>query len=373
MSDVPLARKAPSKIIRDRGDQHATCGPPSSCGAPSLSSALLLGVTCLALLPGPLAQGAELFRLPTANRALFEPGGEERFFVGTTGKPWTSGTFGCVRSGGGQMHEGLDIRCLKRDKRGEPADPVLATADGAIAYFNTRPSLSNYGNYVVLRHSVEGLEVFSLYAHLKEIRADLKLGQNVKAGEPIAVMGRTTNTREGISKERAHVHFELDFLLNERFPAWYKKAFPTQRNDHGPWNGQNLVGLDPRSLLLAQQAHGAKLSLLSFVRSQTPLCRVLVRDAQLSWAKRYPALVRRNPLAEKEGIAGYELALNFNGVPFELIPRAASEMITTAKVQLLSVNAVEAQKNPCRRLVAQKGNRWELTQHGLSLLELLTY
>ena len=53
---------------------------------------------------------AQPFQLPTANRALFEKGGEERFFVGTVGKPWTSGTFGCVRSDGWQMHEGLDIR-----------------------------------------------------------------------------------------------------------------------------------------------------------------------------------------------------------------------------------------------------------------------
>src|SRR5260221_2794610 len=95
---------------------------------------------------------AQTFQLPTANHALFEPGKEESFFVGTVGKPWTSGSFGCVRSGGWQMHEGLDIRSLQRDKRGEPIDPVMATADGAVAYFNKRPSLSNYGNYVVLWH-----------------------------------------------------------------------------------------------------------------------------------------------------------------------------------------------------------------------------
>ena len=316
---------------------------------------------------------AEQFRLPTANHALFEPGGEERFFVGTVGKSWTSGTFGCVRSGGWQMHEGLDIRCLKRDKRGEPIDPVMATADGRVAYINSRPSLSNYGNYIVLRHQVEGIELFSLYAHLKEIRADLRIGHSVKAGEPIAIMGRTTNTREGISKERAHVHFEFDCLLNERFPAWYQKTFPNQRNDHGPWNGQNLVGLDARLLLLAQQSQGAQFSLLNFVRSQTPLCHVWVPQPQISWVKRFPGLVRANPVAERDGVSGYEVALNFNGFPFELIPRAAAEINGKGKLQLVSVNGAEHQKNPCRRLIAQKGSRWEMTQHGLRLLELLTY
>src|SRR5512137_3192660 len=146
------------------------------------------------------------FVLPTANHALFEKGGEERFFVGTVGKPWMTGTFGCVRTSGWQMHEGIDIRCLQRDRRGEPADPVLATGDGTVAYISTRPSLSNYGNYLVLRHEVEGLEIYSLYAHLREIRRDLKIGHAVKAGEELGIMGRTANTRESISKERAHVH-----------------------------------------------------------------------------------------------------------------------------------------------------------------------
>src|SRR5262245_52693250 len=175
--------------------------------------------------------GGQTFRLPTANQALFEKGGEERFFVGTVGKPWITGTFGCVRSDGNQLHEGLDIRCLQRDKKGEPIDPVLATADGTVAYINRRPSLSNYGNYLILRHQIEGLEIYSLYAHLREIAAGLKPGQNVKAGEAIGTLGRTANTREGISKDRAHVHFELDLLINERFPTWYKKKFPGQRND----------------------------------------------------------------------------------------------------------------------------------------------
>src|SRR5882672_4189606 len=172
---------------------------------------------------------AQPFQLPTANHALFEKNGEEKFFVGTVGKPWTSGTFGCVRSEGWQMHEGLDIRSLQRDKRGEPADPILATAAGTVAYINKRPSLSNYGNYLVLRHVIEGVEVYSLYAHLKEVRPGLKHGDAVKAGEFIATMGRTSNTAQSISKDRAHVQFELNIVVSEHFAEWYRKTFPSQR------------------------------------------------------------------------------------------------------------------------------------------------
>jgi murein DD-endopeptidase MepM/ murein hydrolase activator NlpD len=325
----------------------------------------------VAMLSAPA--GAQPFRLPTANQALFQPGAEESFFVGTAGKPWTSGCFGCVRSDGWQMHEGLDIRCLQRDKHGEPADPVMAAADGTVVYMNLKQSLSNYGNYVVVRHRVEGLEIDSLYAHLSAVQPGLKVGQAVKAGEPIAIMGRTSNTREAISKDRAHVHFELNLFVNDRFPAWFRRASPNERNDHGEWNGQNLLGLDPRLILLREHEQGDRFSLLDFIRTQTELCRVLVRKTDFPWLKRYIALIQRNPIAEKEGVAGYEIALNFNGVPFAVIPRAASEIKGRGIYQLLSVNEAEYHKNPCRKFVTQKGSRWVLARHGIELLDMLTY
>src|SRR5437867_1125689 len=55
------------------------------------------------LLAGHLS-AAPVFHLPTANHALFERGQDERFLVGTVGKPWTTGGFGCVRTDGWQMH-----------------------------------------------------------------------------------------------------------------------------------------------------------------------------------------------------------------------------------------------------------------------------
>lgn len=325
----------------------------------------------LALLP--LAVPAEMFQLPTANHTLFERGGEEKYFVGTTGKPWTSGTFGCVRSGGFQMHEGIDIRCLERDRKGNPADPVLATADGVVAYINSKPQLSNYGNYIILRHRVEGMEIYSLYAHLSAVRTGLKIGASVAAGEVIATMGRTTNTRERISPERAHLHFELNLVINDRFATWYEKFLPGQRNDHGEWNGQNLLGLDPRAIFHRQKKDGKKFSLVQFIQGQPELCRVFVRKTDFPWLRRYAALVRQSPAAEKEGIAGYELALNFNGVPVQATARAASEIKGKAKFQLVSVNEAEQKKNPARKLVTKKGGSWELASAGLQLLELLTY
>jgi len=332
---------------------------------------LLIGALAFATLPRHAT--AQPFQLPTANRAIFEKGGEERFFVGTVGKSWESGTFGGVRSGGYQLHEGLDIRCLQRDKRGEPIDPVMASADGTVAYINRRPSLSNYGNYIILRHQIDGLEVYTTYAHLREVRQDLREGTSVKARETIGIMGRTANTGEGISKDRAHLHFEINLVLNDRFAEWHRKNLPGQRNDHGNWNGQNLRGLDPRLILLAQQRDGPRFSLANFVRNQTELCRVQVRAASFPWIRRYPTLITKNPVAEKEGIAGYELVFNYVGVAYQVIPRAASELKSKSRTYLLSVNSAEQARNPCCKLVTQRRGRWELANNGVNLVSLLTF
>ncbi len=332
----------------------------------SIYGSLLLAVSTSLL--------AQPFQLPTANRALFDAdGGGDRFFVPTVGKTWKSGCFGCVRTEGWQLHEGIDIRSIQRDKRNEPTDPVMATAAGTVAYASRKPSLSNYGNYLILRHVVDGLEIYSIYAHLSEVRADLKPGDAVKAGETIGIMGRTANTREGISKERAHVHFEFNVLLNEKFAAWYKKTYPQQRNDHGAWNGQNLLGIDPRAIFLEQLEQGTKFNLVRLIQSQPELCRVLVRETDFPWLTRYAALVKPNATATREGVAGYEIALNFIGIPIELTPRAASEIKGKAKVQLLAVNEAEQQKNPCRKLVTKRSGRWELATNGVNLIALLTY
>src|ERR1700722_6133108 len=137
------------------------------------------------------------FQFPTANHALYEPGQELKFFAPTApDKPWTSGSFGCVRSDGWQMHEGLDILHLHTDRRGEPTDPVMATADGTVMYVSTKAALSNYGKYIVIRHLVEGLEIYSLYAHLSDVQPGLKISESVKAGEVIATMGGTSKAEQ---------------------------------------------------------------------------------------------------------------------------------------------------------------------------------
>jgi hypothetical protein len=102
------------------------------------------------------------------------------------------------------------------------------------------------------------------------------------------------------------------------------------------------------------------------------LCRVLVHKTDIPWVRRYPMLVLPNPPAQKQAVAGYEIAIDYNGLPFAWFPRPASDFKGMAKYRLLSVNEAEQAQNPCRKLVRQAGGRWQLAPNGVSLLDLLT-
>src|SRR5881296_4341188 len=91
--------------------------------------------------------------LPTDNDALFSGNGAafyqyvERNYKGAKSTPWEGGQYGFVRdptdTAGGivytRFHEGVDIRPLHRDPRGEPLDEVRAIADGKVVHTNLMP------------------------------------------------------------------------------------------------------------------------------------------------------------------------------------------------------------------------------------------
>jgi hypothetical protein len=205
-----------------------------------------------------------------------------------SGKP-ESGTFGMVREDGKRFHEGIDIRPAAVNADGEPLDLVLAAMDGQVAYVNPHVN-GPYGKYVVLLHPDAELAVYTLYAHLAKIEPTLRVGAGVRRGAPIALMGHTSAGVSPITKDRAHLHFETGLLLSTGFNNWYA-AQPENRkspNQHGLWNGQNLIGLDPLLVLGAKNPN-----LLAAVRSQRVALSVVMRTARTpDFVKRYPMLTR---------------------------------------------------------------------------------
>jgi len=79
--------------------------------------------------------------------------------------------------------------------------PIYAIADG-VAITATFDD-SGYGQHVVLQHNLGGVNVESLYAHMIEGSSPIVLGQQVKVGDFLGLVGDT-----GVAYG-AHLHFEI--------------------------------------------------------------------------------------------------------------------------------------------------------------------
>ncbi len=101
----------------------------------------------------------------------------------------------CLSSGfgmrGEKLHKGIDLYNLE-------AVDVYAAANGRVKEKLYR---DDYGNMLVIEH---GDGVFARYAHLESFAADLNVGDHVKSGQTIGIMGNTASYR--ISR---HLHYEV--------------------------------------------------------------------------------------------------------------------------------------------------------------------
>ena len=315
--------------------------------------------------------------LPTANDAVLRPGHEAEFYQPTIDGTVESGMFGCVRRDGARFHEGVDIKCLQRDRRGEPLDPIYAVSDGEVAFINAKSRLSNYGRYIVLRHRWDGIEVYTLYAHLSAVAEGLALAQPVRKGQVIATMGHSTNTRESISRDRAHLHFEVDLLLNSNFHIWYPKHDP-KAPPFGNFNGLNLFGMDPTPLFRKVVAD-PKFNFADFAAQQPVAFEVLVGARPFPWLTMHPEQIQ----AGKHGrVVAYEIGATTWGLPVTVTPRIIEEVSEAQRrvlqrglPVLVRVNETEVIQGNCCGLIWQRarGHGWELGDKGREWVEMLAY
>ncbi len=121
----------------------------------------------------------------------------------------------CLSSGfglrSGRPHEGLDL--LAR-----PAVTVYSAGPGIVREAQNN---SGYGLQVLIDH---GGGVYTRYAHLRDIMADVSPGLRIGFGQPLGTMGRSGNATA------VHLHYEI--LTG----AW------------GPRGSWGLTPVDPLSL-----------------------------------------------------------------------------------------------------------------------------
>jgi hypothetical protein len=314
--------------------------------------------------------------LPTDNDTIFHGGGPafyqviERDYKGVKSTPWEGGQYGFVRdpleTGHGivytRFHEGIDIRPLERDARGEPLDAVRAIANGKVVYVNLAPGHSNYGKYIVIEHRWDGSSYYSLYGHLSAIT--VHTGEHVGQGNQIAVMGYTG---KAINQTRAHLHLELNVMLSRRFQSWYDTFHKEEPNYHGIYNGINLKGLDIARLYLALRRKPT-LTIPEFLDEEETFYKVaLPKSAQIDLAQLYPWLVRaKGPAA----FASWEVSFSDSGFPLKIEPSA--QAVTEPRLSYAKKSSID-----CRYLtqnyVAGRGENAHLTKEGQELMALLIW
>ena len=209
-------------------------------------------------------------RWPTDNRAFFDDKPLADYIQPTQSGRFASGLWGCTRNQGKKFHAGADMKSLHRDRRYIPQDCIFAALPGKVAYINTNPKNSVYGNYVVLEHFEPNLRFYTLYAHLASVEPTLKIGQSVEQSTLLGIMGCTGNV-PGLYY--AHVHFEVGLSVGteQTFAHWYnaQKSKSRDPNVHGKWNCENLVSLDPLEFFRAKSnfTHFLKAQPIAFTLS----------------------------------------------------------------------------------------------------------
>jgi len=314
--------------------------------------------------------------LPTDNDALFRGDGSafyqyiERNYKGVKSTPWEGGQYGFVRdpmetSAGivyTRFHEGIDIRALHRDARGEPLDEVRAIADGQVVHTNLVPGYSNYGKYIVIEHHWEGSDYYSLYGHLSSIA--VQPGDTVKRGQHIAVMGYTG---AGLNQARAHLHLELNLMFSHQFETWYNAFFRNDPNHNGIYNGINLAGLDIARLFLALRKNPA-LTIPEFLSREEVFYKVsLPKSPHFELPKLYPWMLVAGARNQK---SSWEVSFARSGVPLKIEP--SDQQVTQPELSYVKKSSIDY-SSLTRDVISGHGENAHLTNYGRQLMRLLIY
>lgn len=293
---------------------------------------LMVAVACAPALS--MAAEDLVYRFPTDNRSLLEENRANDFYMycdrnfeGEKSKPWQAGGYGMVRnpfraSDGrimfSRLHEGIDIKPLKRDAQGEPLDIVRPIAPGKVVHAVSHPGLSNYGRYVVVSHDTPEGTIYSLYAHLAKVSCSV--GQQVGTGNELGVMG---HSGVGLNRERSHVHLEICLMIHSQYDQ-----FCSKENKHGLYNGMNLIGIDPSPILIACK-DGAPLSLTAHWAGLKEHYRVRV-----PWDGKPVDLLQRHPFLRRGEWSplpqSLDIAFSAEGVPLAVYP--SQEQVAEPKV-----------------------------------------
>lgn len=275
----------------------------------------------------------------------------EDFIQPTVSGKISSGIFGMVREDGKRFHEGLDIRPSRVLANGEAADRIFSAMAGKVAYLNHEPN-GPYGKYIILEHPQAEIEVYTLYAHLAGIDQSLRVGDALPKGKAIGLMGRSSTPNNPMPPERSHLHFEVGLRLADSFNRWYVKKNNVAKNpnNHGVWNGQNLVGFDPSYILKS-----TRVNLLEIVHNLPTALAVVIRTSTApDFVHRYPGLTN----GEASTAAGWYIEFTWHGLPKHWTALTAdSKQLPIQRYSIAGINPKLRDLMIQRQILASDGRR----------------
>ncbi len=381
--------------------EHPESSPPSTPPPPRKTFRYALAGVCAVLLLGvgigirrnpaendfiefSSLEPPEVLQLPTptpqpAGRLFSGPTPQTRWqdlqdptvYMPTASGRVASAHYGSTRTGSNglpRFHEGVDVSPIERDPRQRPLDPILAIADGTVAYVSRRGGNSTYGIYIVLTHEDEVGTVYSLYSHLASVESGIQQGAEVSRGQKLGVMGWSSSI--GIPVSRSHLHLEMGLKLN----GHYSRLSRAQKlsNPHGNYHGFNLAGFNP-SLLLQnlQNQDPVRFSYQDAIRSVPPAWRLLIRGTRRpEFFDRYPSLWTDTP---RSGSA-FWIDVSDGGVPLAggFATQDDARLLQGGHHRVLEVDREVLGRNGRRHVVTRNG-KWVLGRNGEKWKEILLY
>lgn len=336
-----------------------------SGGGRSVACAALMGaIVGLA----PLRAERVELAWPTPSKLWEQGRGPQEFLQHAGSGEWESGGFGGVRSAGRQFHEGIDIKPVARS-RGEAADAIFAAMPGVVRHVSAVAGNSSYGRYIVIEHPDVTPAVYTLYAHLAKIEPGVRAGVAVKRGQTIGLMGRSAGGYT-IPKERAHLHFEIGLMVTRDFQAWYDARKFGSRNEHGWWNGMNLMGIDPLDFLNAWRSRRVDTFKDYFAAMDTAVrLRIATRKVP-DFVERYPTLLTKpRPMI----VGGWEIRFNWSGIPFAWTPLTVAETggLALNEIEIVAVDTKVERADRSKTLVVQRRGKWAMARDLETVLQQL--
>jgi len=132
-----------------------------------------------------------------------------------------------------RLHLGVDIWA-------NAGTPVYAPISGYIQSFADNDHLGDYGPTIILKHNLNGLELYTLYGHLnRESLVGLRAGAFIPKGQQIGLFG---NQQEN-GQWPPHLHFQLMFDMEDCYGDYPGVSRYSEKNKY-------LVNIPDPNLIL---------------------------------------------------------------------------------------------------------------------------